>query len=66
MTFITHIIDSLCHHEVGHDSKHVFDDCGHSKVHGPEFSHQLSSSPCQPNMFHSLDNRPLFPYGKLP
>ena len=66
-TYVTHIIDSLCHHDVSHDLKHVVDDCGHTKVHCPEFSRQLSSSSlCQPNVFHSLDDRPLIPMANRP
>ena len=36
------------------------DDSGHGTVHCPEFNRQLSPLPsCQPNVFHSLDDRPL-------
>ena len=66
-TYITHIIDSLCHHEVSHYSKYVANDCGHSKVHCPEFSRQLSSSsPSQPNAFYSLNDKSLIHMANRP
>ena len=60
MTYVTHLIDSLCHHGVSNGPKHAAGDLGHSEVHCSEFSHQLPSLPsCQPNAFQSLDDRAL-------
>ena len=56
MTYVTHIIDLLCHHDDSYGVEYPGDDCSHSGVRTSECSRQLPSLPsCHSDQGHSFD-----------
>ena len=55
-TYVTHIIDFLCHHDDSYGVEYPDDDCSHSGVRTFECRHQLTSLPlCHSDQGRGLD-----------
>ena len=65
-TYVTHIIDLLCHHDDSYGMAFPDNDCSHRGVRASECSRQSQSLPsCQVDEGRGLDPKFRFPHGNL-